>query len=852
MSENDKYDDLEGKTQTHLTLTRGTDFSHYRIIEKIGAGGMGEVYLAEDTKLGRKIAIKFLSQRQTATAEFRVRFEREARAAACLNHPNITTVHEIGDIEGQPYIVMEYVEGPSFTEKMGGAKFKVEEGLRIFSYICDALQVAHQAGIVHRDMKPSNIVLNNKGQPKLIDFGLALIREGEKITRQGAVMGTVSYMSPEQVRGEVVDHRTDIWSLGVILYQIVSGQLPFRGGNDSVIIYSILNEPPAPLVKDEYGLADKVQSIISKCLTKSKSDRYKNVNQLTAELEEILLKDDKLADLLVAKPSRELGHFVAILDFANISGDSADDWLGSGLSQTITADLKKISGIRVAAPGLIKQLITNDARDQLSEEELIQLGYKLNVRWVISGGYQRLGEQIRIIAHAIDVSQGEAIDSVKVDGSMTDIFSLQDKVVKELAQSMNCNSPSTLDKHIAVSPNRKKNAFEYYARGRQLFSEFSLDGTEQAQDYFEKAIALEPNYALAYSGLGSLLLTRFIYSTNHEDLKVGIKHLKRAIKLDKKLADPYLWLTYAHVRDGKTEKAIEAGKIAVRLDPNHPLAHYFLGAAHGFGDDKSFDPQAQLRALTCYKRCIDLEPRYQPARMLVGLLYLSHGQYDHALPHLEQAVEIELSGRSAYVKFTGSQSLLGGLHLRLGNLDQAEQYLFQSLKQLSELNHAYKDTFVSLTFCYLGRISLDRGRYDEAVERFESALSLISDHPNALGVGFFYVRACIGMALACHRLGIRSEASIQLDSALNAFNKRKKMSFQNVFDGGDRQAHYDFATFYASTGNVSEAVSHLLRAVKLGWREVPALMRYHEMKSLQDDNVLRDELSLINKEGPLP
>lgn len=852
MSELNKYNDLEGKTQTHFVLTKGTIVSHYRIIEKIGAGGMGEVYLADDTTLGRKVAIKFLPQRQTAKAEFRVRLEREARAAACLNHPNITTVHEIGDIEGQPYIVMEYVEGPSFAEKMSGAKFKVEDGLRIFSCICDALRVAHQAGIVHRDLKPSNIVLNNEGKPKLIDFGLALIREGTKITRAGTVMGTVSYMSPEQIRGEEVDHRTDIWSLGVMLYQIVSGQLPFPGGNDHAILYAILNNPPAALVENESGISEELQGVISKCLTKNKSDRYNYVDQLTDDLEMILQQDDKLAGLSVMQLSRELDQSVAILDFVNISGDSADDWLGSGLSQTITADLKKVSGIQVAAPGRIKQFVTSDIGGQISNEELIQLGYKLNVRWVISGGYQRLGEQIRIIAHATDVSQGETIDSVKIDGSITDIFSLQDKVVRELAQLMNCNSPSTLDKHTSVSPDRNKNAFEYFARGRQLVGKFSQSSTEQAQQYFEKAIALDANYALAYSGLGSLLLNRFIHSTDPEDLQIGIKHLKRAIQLDGKLADPYLWLTYAYVRDKKKKKSLEAGKNAIRLDPNHPLAHYFLGAAHSFGNDKSFDPRAQLRALSCFKRSIELEPRYQPARMLVGLLYISHGQYDDALPHLEQAVEIELSERPAYIKFTGSQALLGGLHLRLGNLDLAEEYFFQSLKRLSELDHAYKNPFVALTYCYLGRVSLDRGHYDEAVERFESSLSLISDHPKALGVGFFYIRARIGLALACHSLGISQEAAIQLDFALDAFNKREKMSFQSVFDGGDRQAHFDFATYYASTRKIRTAVSHLRKAIKHGWREIPALTRYHEMESLQNANALGDELSLINKERPLP
>lgn len=852
MPDNDKYSEQGDKTHTHFVLTKGAIVSHYKIIELIGAGGMGKVFLAEDTTLGRKVAIKFLSQSQSVHDEFRIRFEREARAAACLNHPNITTVYDVGDMKGQPYIVMEYVEGPSLSEKMKGGTLKIEEGIRIFSYICDAMLLAHQAGIVHRDLKPSNIVLNNQGEPKLIDFGLAIIHEGEKLTRDGTVMGTVSHMSPEQIRGEEIDHRTDIWSLGVILYQIVSGKLPFRGGNDQAVLYSILNNSPVPIVKDDFGLPFEIQKVISRCLTKVKSERYHDISLLIVDLEKILKEDDQLTGLSIIKTSKKLNQSVAILDFKNISGDIADNWLGSGLSQTIAADLKKVSGIQVIAPTLIQQLVANDADTRLSEEKIIQIGYKLNVRWVISGGYQRMGEHIRIIADAIDVSKGESADSIKIDGSITDIFELQDKVVKELTQSMNFNAPIKLDNQTVVDPDRKKNAFEYFARGRQLFSEFNLDGTDQAQEYFEKAIALDKKYSLAYSGLGSLLLTRFIHSNNREDLQVGIKHLKQAIKIDEKLADPYTWLTYAYFRNNEKKKALEVGKKAVHLDPNNPIAHYFLGAAYGFGSDKSFDAQGQLRALACYKRCIELEPRYQPARMLVGLLYISHGQYSDALPHLEQAVEIELSGRSAYVKFTGSQSLLGGLHLRLGNLDDAEQYFFQSLKQLSELKHVYKDTFIALTYCYLGRVSLIRSRYDEAVERFESALSLITNHPNALGVGFFYVRAHIGIALACHGLGVIQEAENHLQKAHDLFEKRINMSFQNVFDGGDRQAYFDFATYYACTGKVSEAVPHIIKAIKLGWRELPALTMYSDMKLLNGDKAVMDVISHFADEALLP
>ncbi|MCH9030807.1 MAG: protein kinase [candidate division Zixibacteria bacterium] len=846
----------------------GKQVHHYKILEKLGSGGMGDVYLAEDTRLKRKVALKFLPSAYAAKSELRKRFEREAQAVAALTHPNIVAVYELGEHEDQLFIAMEYVPGQTLEARFQSGPLSLEDVSDIAGQICEGMISAHESKIIHRDIKPSNILLDSQGRVRILDFGLARLSGATRLTRTGTTMGTLMYQSPEQARGEAVDHRTDIFSLGCVLYEMIAGVTPFQGDYDAAIVYAIAHEDPKPLSAIRSDVDDALQSLVHRMLAKEPSERPQSVSEVLADLNDpsgkssfteeparladtVAATDDKKLDLPGKKSGRDSDELVAILPFANVTGNSADDWLGTGISETILADLKKISGLSCIASDRVKRIAGDRQLAGLGDEALLNMGSQLFARWVVSGSYQRMGDSVRIIASVADTARNEVIESCKVDGMMSDIFTLQDQVVKELAGSMNRSTSALKDATTAAASSGRNQAFELFARGRQLFSEFSLSGADQAQEYFEKAIAAAPDYALAYSGLGSLLVTRFIHSNDPACLREGIQHLEKSIEIDDKLADPFIWLTYAYMRDRLPEKAIEYGEKAVQLDPTHPLSHYFLGAAYSAEISREYDIDAQRRVHDCYAKCISLEPRYQPARMLIGLMYVNHGMYDRALPHFEKSTEIERSQNSAYVKFVGGPTLLGGLYLRRGGeSSQAESVLLQALESLSGKDHVYKRTFEALTLCYLGEMSLGSGSSDEALGQFDSALELIADHPQGLGLGFFFIRANLGMARAFHNLGMRREALSRLQSAEKSFSERKGMSFQPVFDGGVRQAHFDFALYYSKAGEIETATSHLLSAIEMGWRELPALSRYPEFEPLREESLVKEALQAIQSVQP--
>ena len=845
----------------------GKQVSHYRILEKIGAGGMGEVFLAEDTRLKRKAALKFLPSAFAAASESRQRFEREAQAAAALNHPNIVAVYELGEHEDQLFIAMEYVQGQTLEARLKSNPPSFDDVVDIAGQICEGLSSAHESGIVHRDIKPSNLLLDSSGRVRILDFGLARLSGMTRLTRTGTAMGTLMYQSPEQARGETVDFRTDIYSLGCVIYEMIAGVPPFHSEYDAAIVYAIAHEPPEPLSVVRPDVPGYLQTLVHGMLAKSPAERPQSAAEVLDALH------DRHATPASAKapaqiagpagvvessrpktsgePTRgEPKELAAILPFVNVTGNIADEWLGTGLSETIMADLKKRSGLHFVAADRVHQIAAEKTLSGTADAKLLNLGTQLGARWVVCGSYQRMGDSVRIIASIADTFRNEVMESCKIDGLMSDVFTLQDRVVQELADSMEQSATELNYLSTPVASPGRNRAFELYARGRQLFSEFNLKGTAEAQEYFEKAIAADPEYALAYSGLGSLLMTRFIHSNDSADLQVGIKNLRMAIEVDDRLADPLIWLTYAYMRDGKPKESVEVGRKAVNLDPNHPLGHYFLGAAYSAEISGKYDIQAQRRAHDCYSRCIALEPRYQPVRMLIGLMYINHGMYDRALPHLQKAAEIEGSERPAYVKFVGGPTLLGGLHLRMGDWSKAQRALSKATKNLAAQDHAYKLTFEVLTCCYLGELAVGRGSFDEALQPYASALEFISEHPEGLGLGFFSIRANLGLARAFHRLGMRREANSHFGSAQKSFTERKGMSFQPVFDGGERQAHFDFAIYFSTAGEKKSAKTHLLEAIKLGWRETPALDHFPEFDPLRADKSLKAQLLRIADDQP--
>lgn len=397
----------------------GKTFSHYKIIEKIGEGGMGVVYKAEDTKLKRTAALKFLRPDLTRDTEAKERFIQEAQAAAALDHPNICTVYEIDETEGHTCIAMAYVEGRSLKEKMAAGPFEWDEALGVISQVAEGLRAAHKKGITHRDIKPANIMLTEEGLAKIMDFGLAKLSWGADLTKTATVMGTVAYMSPEQARGEKVDQRTDLWSLGCVLYEMLAGQRPFRDVHDQATIYSILNEEPEPISRFRKDLPADAEKILEMCLRKDPQDRYGDMEALLSDLKPAARMDK--TQTMRSLPRQEEPPSVAVLPFVNMSADPEQDYFCDGLAEELINSLTKLKDIRVVAR-------TSAFVFKGKAIDVREIGRKLNVEKVLEGSVRKSGNKLRITAQLINVADGYHLWSEKFDREMEDIFAIQDEI----------------------------------------------------------------------------------------------------------------------------------------------------------------------------------------------------------------------------------------------------------------------------------------------------------------------------------------------------------------------------------------------------------------------------------------
>src|SRR5215510_11059349 len=540
----------------------GETISHYRIIKRLGSGGMGEVYQAEDTRLRRPVALKMMLDDGDHNAQARTRFLREAQASSALNHPNIVTIYEIDEVErdGARYcfIVMEYVEGRTLKEVAGG--YSIEEAVDILMQIADALAQAHERGIVHRDIKPSNVIVTPQNLVKVLDFGVAKFKpaplDGDETaslfstefvkTTPGAVIGTFAYMSPEQALAKNVDHRSDIFSLGVVAYELVAGHPAFTGSSSLAVVDAILHSDPPPIARFNLQTPPELEAIVRRMLEKSPELRYQSLRDVRADLD--ALKRESLTRLLPgpsyetnpgydtqvlssrsgpggsgsgqsgssrsgsgrsgsggfgARPfSQRAEKSVAVLPFNNVTKSPEDDWLGVGIAETVTADLKNVEGMTVIGRELIYEALRRwnaENHTDFDEKFATRVGREVGARWIIGGGYQRIGEMLRITARFVEVATGEVLKTVKIDGRMSEVFDLQDKIVHELSRNLDMDSGQL---KAAQRETDVIEAYEACTRARiELFSG-SRAGLDDAVRLLEKAIALDPNYAQAYAFMG--------------------------------------------------------------------------------------------------------------------------------------------------------------------------------------------------------------------------------------------------------------------------------------------------------------------------------------------------------------
>jgi serine/threonine protein kinase/tetratricopeptide (TPR) repeat protein len=792
----------------------------YRIEKELGRGGMGVVYKAEDTKLRRPVALKLMPLGLMHLPEIRERFLLEAQAAAALDHPNICTVYESDEADGRPYISMAFIAGQDLKKIIEKKPLEVKRALDIAIQVAEGLGEAHKKGIFHRDIKTGNIMVTQDGKAKIMDFGIAKISGSALITEEGTTMGTAAYMSPQQARGEKVDHRTDLWSLGVILYEMLTVKLPFPGETAQAVIFAILNEAPLPLKGLNSDIAGEIEKVVFKILTKDINLRYGSAEEL---LQDLFSLQRGLPVEMPLTAREEILNSVAVIDFSNITKDSSCDWLSGGIAETVSVDLKKIASLKVVSREKVLKALGSYATENITEKEIIDLGMTLGVRWLVWGGFQKVGKTIRITSHFTETFTGDLVGSAKVDGTIEDIFQLQDQIIAELMHSLHLDVSDTEKEKIVSPETLEVEAYEFYARGRQIINQMGREGLPKAQEFFEKAMEKDPNYALAYSGLGNLLTMKFIATSDQTDLEAAIDYLQKAIERDPDLTDPYLWLTYGFTRERRYGDAIIAGKRAVELESDNPLAHYFLGVAYHVQAAMEYQISKYPKALDHYRINVKLQPNYQPAYMNAAWIHLLHGRYKDAKEHLDKAVILEESGKAGIVTFVGSLTMMGNLYLRLKQNAQALEWYDRSIKALAKTDHVYTAAFQALTFCGMGQIEFASRNYDKALQSYKKAKAIIEKVSHGLGIGYVFAKTCIGMAKAFHELGMSRDAKSHYRKSLQLIEKKEGYDFSWIWEGSDAQAYYDLASYQALLNRQQESMDYLKKAIDCGWADLPLL-----------------------------
>lgn len=774
----------------------GTTVQHYRIGSRLGAGGMGEVYRAEDVRLGREVALKFLPPALKADPESRARLLNEARAASMLRSPNIAVTYDIGEYAGADFIVMEFVEGELVSSRIARGPLPVREALETAAQVADALDEAHGHGIVHRDIKSANLMRTARGLIKVLDFGLAkIVRPGghrgvthTQLSSAGMVLGTVSYMAPEQALGRTVDHRADLFSLGVVLFEMLTGRMPFEGTTPTEIIDRILHEIPPPVSRFT-SAPPAVDAIVSRALEKAPEYRYQSAREMLDDLRRAAELLDRSSDRLSSRarvasaPLPAVESSVAVMTFSNITREPADDWIGTGIAETVSSDLKNIHGLTVIGRARIYDALRNLSTDaHLNDALAIDIGRRLGATWVVVGGFQRLGPNVRITANFVDVATGAVRQTVKVDGRMDDIFALQDKIVFELSQGLNVELGGSEIAGIERPETRSVQAYESYARGMMNLRQATRESIDRAIGAFEEATRHDPEYANAWAALGGAYGLKGNFLSMQDMLHKAIELEQRALAIDPQHADARVWLATALVGLGRTDEAIAALQEVLQLDPDHGQARQGLARAYwiGRGDFAAAIPELE--------RAIAVNPEAGYSYLQLGLLLAWTGEYERAADVCRRAVELQEQYISGNV---GLQVV--GAHARLGYV----HYL--------------------------------QGKYDEALREYERELAFIGSSDHALRERT-QIELNVKIGAAYHRLNRPEDAERHFHRALKAFDARVARGADDPF------TRYYIACLHALRGDRDPALDSLERVARL----LPALtaariVRDRDLDSLRDD-----------------
>jgi len=740
----------DDRTQSFEMLVQGTQIGHYEILEKIGAGGMGEVYLAEDTKLKRKVALKFLPPHLCQNEDCRKRFTREAQAAAGLDHPNIAGIHEVGEYQGRPFFSMQIVQGQSLRDVIAGKDLSIKQILEITVQVCKGLQAAHDKGIIHRDIKPSNILLDVHGRVRIVDFGLASVVGSEQLTKTGSTLGTIGYMSPEQVQGEDVDHRSDLFSLGVVLYELITKQNPFKRDSEAATLRAVIDDLPEPLARFKSGLPDALHTIIDKALEKDVKTRYQHADGMLSDL--IRLKQSLESGQSSISTSLSAGHTsrkwwtvlalivvasvivlavtkpwlkdkttykpdmikLVVLPFENL-GDPEDSLrLGEIIAHLLISDLSQSRYLSVVSSQRLYDILEQLGREGIKKTDKNisgEVARKSNSRWMLTGSILQTEPQFVITSQLIDVGSGKVISSPRVSGEhMKGVFMLVDQLTTKIKENLTLPAAALTeaDPRIAQRTTPSTTAYYYYMKGWEAYyrdkAHWIEDGGYLAtgkfgnpEESFRKALEIDSTFALAYYGLSFVA---------EGDVQVRKECIDKALKYSDGLSekDRFFILSRHAESEGNVPQAIGYLEDIIDNHPHKKEAYYRLARLYyrTARDDSTF-----TKAIELFHKVIEIDSLFKDPYSYLASHYRSEGDTEKSLWFLNKYIELAPNDPNAH-DFRGYHCALNG------RLDAA----IDSYKRAIDL-----DPTIWSSWERLGYIYLQRREYSKAESLFTELVS---------------------------------------------------------------------------------------------------------------------------------